>query len=272
MQIGSIRIDGVRDGEIRMDPTFVYPTRTMDDWQPYLHHLDGGEYVNSIGGYLVRTGSAVILADVGVGVDPPAPFTGGDFLDELAALGVAPADVTHVVFTHLHFDHIGWAVKDDRRVFEQAKYFSHEADWSYFFSDHYRGVRIEREQDRPSTQLAPLADSVNRWDGNQLELVPGVVLRHAPGHTPGSTIVELVSDGERGLLLGDLAHNPVELIDSSWPGVADCGHDEARSSAARVADDLIATGTPFALAHSPGFRWARLVEGHDGRRDVVPVQ
>lgn len=271
MQVGTIRIDGVRDGEIRMDPTFVYPSRTMDDWEPHLRHLDGGVYVNTIGGYLVRTGTAVVLVDVGVGVDPPAPFTGGDFLDELAALGVSPTDVTHVVFTHLHFDHIGWAVQDGRPVFEHAEHVVHDADWSYFFSDRYQQVRIERPQDRPSTQLAPLADTVRRWDGERLDLVPGVVLHHTPGHTPGSAIVELVSQGERGLLLGDLAHNPVELIDPSWPGIADCEHAEARTSALRVADDLVATGTPFAMAHSPGHRWSRLVEDGSGRRDVVPV-
>ena len=36
----------------------------------------------------------------------------GTMLASLVAAGVEPAEVTDVVFTHLHFDHIGWASAD----------------------------------------------------------------------------------------------------------------------------------------------------------------
>lgn len=268
LKIGTVTIDSVHDSDLRMDPTFVYPSKSMEDWQPYLHLLDDGEYVNTIGGFLVRDGDLAVLVDVGVGPNPPAPFTSGDFMDSLAALGVNPQDITHVVFTHLHFDHIGWAVTDGQPTFPNAEYIAHADDWEYFFSTRYRPVRIERPQDRPSTQLAPIADQVKRWSGPELRLSPNLRLEHAPGHTPGECVLEINSNGERGLLLGDVAHHAIELIVDGWPGVADCSHDEARRSAARIAADLVATGTPFALAHFPGLVWATLSADANGQRTI----
>jgi glyoxylase-like metal-dependent hydrolase (beta-lactamase superfamily II) len=59
------------------------------------------------GGYLLRAGDRVVLIDAGLGEYEDEQWHGGQFLDSLRGLGVAPAEVTDVVFTHLHWDHFG---------------------------------------------------------------------------------------------------------------------------------------------------------------------
>jgi len=59
-------------------------------------------------------------------------FQGGAMLNNLAALGVQPEQVTDVIFTHLHFDHVGWASADGVRVFPNAVYRCDARDWEHF--------------------------------------------------------------------------------------------------------------------------------------------
>ena len=122
MQVGEIRVDAVIDGIARAVPSEAYrwgvgegSGRGLDDadWEPHRQFLaDDGMLEMAMGGFLVRTGERIVLVDAGIGVFNRGVFTGGAMLDNLQALGVGPDDVTDVVFTHLHFDHTGWATVD----------------------------------------------------------------------------------------------------------------------------------------------------------------
>ncbi len=68
------------------------------------------------GGFLIRPpGDRLVLVDAGIGarsgemMSGNGHFHGGELLNSLGALGVRADDITDVVFTHLHFDHVGWA-------------------------------------------------------------------------------------------------------------------------------------------------------------------
>lgn len=52
-------------------------------------------------------------------------------------------------------------------------------------------------------------------------LLPGIDARLAPGHTPGSVILVLSSGQSRRILLGDVVHCPVELVDDEWGSLGD---------------------------------------------------
>ncbi|MET9084869.1 MBL fold metallo-hydrolase [Streptomyces sp. NPDC004237] len=268
MKIGTITIDGLIDGDFRIDPATAYPAVAAERWAPYRDFLDAAGRVEfTVGGFLVRDGRNNILVDLGVGPEPPEPYTGGALLDALRGKGLEAGDIDHVVFTHLHYDHTGWVTRNGSATFENAIHHVHEADWVHFYSADYPGLRMEREHDLPLVRFAPVADRVRLWT-DAAEIAPAVRLRHVPGHTPGTTVVEIVSGGERGLLIGDVAHSPVELLEDGWPGVGDVDGAAARRSAAAVAAELVAEGVPFALAHMPGLSWTRL-ESVDGLRRLV---
>jgi glyoxylase-like metal-dependent hydrolase (beta-lactamase superfamily II) len=265
MRIGRLRIDPVHDGRLVLSPEFQYRDSVAPErWSRHRSHLDGdGKVVNEVGGYLVRgLGDRVVLVDCGIGPSPQPPWRGGGLPASLARLSIDPSEVTDVVFTHLHFDHIGWTGS-----FDQARFHAHRADWAHFFTPDYEPVRTEGQSDVPYVRLGPVADRVSLWDSDG-ELFPGLLIRCAPGHTPGSSIVELRCDGERGWLIGDVAHNPVELLEDDWPGVADHDPAMARATATSVARQLVDTRVPFAAAHFAQMQWGRLARVN-GRRQWV---
>ncbi|MBV9254397.1 MAG: MBL fold metallo-hydrolase, partial [Actinobacteria bacterium] len=130
MDVGELRIDQVMDGTALLPPTAAYldgvdaiggKGASEDDWTPHRDLLrDDGQLEMALGGFLVRHGDTVALVDTGVGLIDAPPFKGGMFIDNLATFGVTPADVTDVVFTHLHFDHVGWATSKGAVVFPNA--------------------------------------------------------------------------------------------------------------------------------------------------------
>src|SRR5205807_5007447 len=203
------------------------------------------------------TGDRVVLVDAGVGTIDNGQYAGGGFLDSLRALGVTAEDVTDVVFTHLHFDHVGWATRKGEIVFPNATYRVHAADWAYF---------VEAPDAPPGAvrKLTPLEPRLETFDSDPV-IVPGLSARHTPGHTPGSTVF-IVADGERrALLLGDVVHSVVELGERDWEAVFDVDPIAARAVRNAIADEVADTPDIVVGAHFPGLRFGRVVTTAGGR-------
>jgi glyoxylase-like metal-dependent hydrolase (beta-lactamase superfamily II) len=273
--IGDLEVVPIFDGYSREDPTHFYavhpdaPPQRGDaraDWEPYADFLDGdGRLEHGLGGFLVRTGDHVVLIDTGVGpqqIGPYGPYgrviAGGELPDRLRAVGVDPAEVTDVVLTHLHPDHYGWATADDASLFAHATFRCHALDWEHFV------VRPGAGASTFFAALGALEGRLETWDHDG-PLLPGIDTRLAPGHTPGSTILVLSSGAARGVLLGDVVHCPVELVDDEWASLGDVDPALARRTKVALAQELEGTTTPVVGAHFPGMRFGRLLPG-EGRR------
>jgi glyoxylase-like metal-dependent hydrolase (beta-lactamase superfamily II) len=266
-----------------------------------------GMLESTVGGFVVRTGDRIVLVDAGAGqpfvdgytapvidVDDPddpiaevyrsrgltddairriaAMFAGveldqGHLPQSLAAIGVRPDDVTDLVITHLHFDHIGWATAHDAPYFPNATIRCAAADLDYFLdrADEEATTSLIFHAPTAAQRLAPVLDRIETWDADRA-LMPGIDVRLAPGHTPGSTVV-VVSDGQaRALLLGDIVHCPLELMDDDFNLLVD--HDQELANRVReaYARELEGTDVPVAAAHFPGLRFGRLLPGEATRR------
>lgn len=266
-RIGRFRVEPLIDGDIVTEPSFAYPSIAEERWAPHRELLTfDGRVLHTVGAFLVRVDTHTILIDNGVGPDPLPPFTGGGLLGALARCGVNPSDLTVMLFTHLHFDHIGWTTRDGAVVFDNARHVANREDWDFFFSGRYQRVPLERPEDLPMRRLAPLTDRIELWSADDTEIVPGVAVRLAVGHTPGHAVVEIASEGERGLLIGDLAHHPVELLEDDWCGVGDVDAEQARRSAMRFVTEILEAELPFAAPHFPGLAWGRLERTGGARR------
>ena len=186
----------------------------------------------------------------------------GDLPDSLAALGVRADDVTDVIFTHLHFDHIGWASADGAPFFPNATYRCAAADLDYFLAgpDEEQFTSALFYAATARERLAPVLDRIETWAADRA-LLPGIDVRLAPGHTPGSSVIVLSDGNERALLLGDMVHCPLELMDDDFNLLAD--HDQELANRVReaYARELEGTGTLAAAAHFPGLRFGRLLPG-----------
>jgi glyoxylase-like metal-dependent hydrolase (beta-lactamase superfamily II) len=267
MQIGALEVLSVFDGSVKVPATGAYQTGPDGlkggdeaDWAPHRDLLDDGKVEFVFGGFLVRgADDRVLLVDGGVGAtpDPQYQLGGGQLLANLASVGVGPEDVTDVLFTHLHFDHIGWASTDGVATFPNATYRCDRRDW-----DHFVG-----RDDFATARLTPVEDRFEPWDGDA-SMAPGVDVRLCAGHTPGSALVVLSSGDQRALLLGDVVHCAVELLDDEWAGVADVDPAMAQRARNALARELEGTNVPVAAAHFPGLKFGRVLAGQ-GRRQWV---
>jgi glyoxylase-like metal-dependent hydrolase (beta-lactamase superfamily II) len=227
---------------------------------------------STLGGFVVRSGDRLALVDAGAGAAVPERpaklhIEQGALPNSLAALGVDPGEVTDVVLTHLHFDHIGWVTDGGRPVFPNAVVRCARADLDYFLAGPEEEVYVAELYGAASARerLGPVLDRVEPWDGDA-PIAPGIDVRLAAGHTPGSSVVVLADGQARALLLGDMIHCPLELQDDGFDLLVD--HDPALAQEVRraYARELEGTDVLASAAHFPGLRFGRLLPGEAERR------
>jgi glyoxylase-like metal-dependent hydrolase (beta-lactamase superfamily II) len=162
---------------------------------------------------LIRTGKQNVLIDTGLGwgLDHKSKYTDtSNLLTNLDIFGLTPADITHVVLSHLHFDHAaGSTFVDDststQATMPNANYFIQKKEWYYALAQveqkkNTRGAGYELDE------LYKLAaeDKLVMITDTYFELIPGIELIRTGGHTPGHQIVKIQDSGETAYFLGDL--------------------------------------------------------------------
>src|SRR5260370_10897613 len=221
MRIGSMVLSGLVDGQMRLPADAIYPRVAASEWSRHQGLLADGAVVRlPFGGFLVRGPSErTVLIDSGAGPRLDLPSALGQVVSygllprQLASLGVAPADITNVVLSHLHHADVGWASLDDGPFCPNATYWCDELDWRHFMEN--------ADDKRVVSALEPVHDQVERWS-RDFVLLPGIELWYSPGHTPGSACVVLTAGDQMMALIGDVAHSPIELlVDVPGPGDLD---------------------------------------------------
>ncbi len=188
----------------------------------------------------------------------------GQLLHSLTGLGVQPEDITDVVLSHLHFDHIGWLSHDGAPTFANATIRAERRDLAHFRQAGQAiddGVYQAAWNVRSTAEvLAPVIDRIEPFDGDSA-IAPGFDAMFTPGHTPGHSIFVL-SDGQaRGMLLGDMVHCPLQLTDRDFSVMADIDAALAEQQRERVYREIVGENLPVAAAHFPGLRFGRVLEG-----------
>ena len=258
MKVGGLEVVPVLDGTSLEPLDDVVLHTDHAEWDCSAQPLDGeGRMAMDIGGFLVRTGDRTILIDAGMGTINDGRRQGGRLPDSLRRHGVDFADVTDVIFTHLHFDHVGWATQKGKVMFPNATYRVHQADWEHF-------VLSPDAQPGAIRKLTPIEGQLETFE-SEVELAPGLLARPAPGHSPGHTTFVVADQGERALVLGDVVHVLPELTDPEWHFVHDVDPETALEVRDRIVNEVAQTGDPIAASHFPGLRFGR-IETAGGRR------
>lgn len=263
MRIGDLSLHPVSDGTFVARPGYFGPDAAGDP-RPDVFDRHGAAWL-PIGCFLVRTGDRVVLVDAGLGPEVQEGATmllvGGQLPTGLRALGVAPAEVTDVVCTHLHADHVGWLFDlGARPVFDRATIWFGAADHPHFVTGPGEmAPHIGRGLTDPAHagRLRPV--------DRETAIAPGVTALPAPGHTPGHLCLVLSSGDERVLLLGDAVTCPVQLDEPTWGSIGDVDPALARRTRERLWRELEGGGTVGVGSHFPELRAGRVLPG-TGRR------
>ena len=115
--------------------------------------------------------------------------------------------------------------------------------------------------------MKPVANRMETWS-TDTAVLPGINVRHAPGHTPGSAILVISGGTERAVLMGDAVHCPAELLEEEWNGLGDVDPELARATRNAAAREFEGPGTLMSAAHFPGLAFGRLLMGEGRRRWV----
>jgi glyoxylase-like metal-dependent hydrolase (beta-lactamase superfamily II) len=200
--------------------------------------------------FVLRHPTKLIMVDAGAG-PRNRPLcqelqTEGNLLGSLRSARIRPEDVSDVVITHFHDDHVGWLTlpqpADQRITFPNAVYHLHPADLAVAETrQDERGRHYWHEVFAPLTASGRL-----NLNPDSQTLASGIELVNAPGHTPGHRIVKVSADDHELLIVGDLLHFSYQLQDPTLPSPFDT--DPVRAAPARVA---ILQSAPHALVASP---------------------
>src|SRR5262245_59086652 len=135
-RVGNAEIISLLDMSAAFPLSVTFPQIEADRWAPYIELYPGavvdGMLHTNFQPFVIRSAGQTILVDMGAGPGPHEGLGGasGQLRDEMRKNGLDPNDVTTVIFTHLHFDHIGWAVVDGKPFCPRARYLAPEADWA----------------------------------------------------------------------------------------------------------------------------------------------
>jgi glyoxylase-like metal-dependent hydrolase (beta-lactamase superfamily II) len=245
--LGDFELIFCSDGTFLLDGGAMFGVVPKTLWQKRMAADADNRVLLGLNTLVVRTGSAVVVIETGLGNKLNQKLR--EFLKNeerlplsFKAAGISKVDVTHVINTHLHFDHCGWntILHDDGTVtptFPNARYFCAAGELAH--------GRLQLERDRVS-YLAPNYDPLiasgqltltdlggaggftsddARLRGREnlppvtiqtsAEIVPGIWVETLPGHTPDVLGVHVESGGEHACYVSDLIPTHHHL-DPTW--------------------------------------------------------
>ncbi|MFC6638652.1 MBL fold metallo-hydrolase [Sulfitobacter sp. JBTF-M27] len=272
MSIGSTTLTTVSDGNLVLPGSFIFEPMPKDELAPILTEFDlsNERLTPECNLTLYRDGTNTVLFDAGSG--PDFMPTAGVLLDSLDALDLTPEDITHVVFTHAHPDHI-WGLLDDfdDPLFTEATHMMGRAEWDYWWNpetvntigDARAAFAVGAKR-----RMEAIKDQVVFFDAGQ-EVLPGVAAVASYGHTPGHMSFEVRSGSDAALVIGDaIGNHHVAFRKPAWHSGSDQDLDMAAATRKVLFDRIMADQLQIIGFHLPNGGIGRVEAADEGYRFV----
>lgn len=272
MALGNAQIDVLSDGHLQLPVNFLFGDMPQDPLMAILekYNMPQDMLTPDCNLTLVRDGERTILFDVGAG--PNFQPSSGQLADALDALELDPSDVTHVVFTHAHPDHL-WGLFDDfdELVFPEAEYMIGAVEFDYWMNPETINTIGDARQAFAAgakRNLEAIEDRLTQFKMEE-EVLPGVFAHPSIGHTPGHTSFEVRNGRESVMIIGDaIGNHHVAFEQPEWQAGSDQDQALGVQSRLRLLDQMATDKMRLIGFHMPypGIGYA---EKHDGRYRYV---
>ncbi|MEJ2009451.1 MAG: MBL fold metallo-hydrolase [Acidobacteriota bacterium] len=256
--VGAIQCIAVSDGSFSYPPALFFSNVPQQRFEEELrsHGLPTDEVVSTYTCLLVSTGKKKVLIDTGAG--QMAPST-GELPANMEKAGVRANEIDAVVLTHGHPDHIGGAVDaEGKPAFPNARYVMWKEEWEFWTSEapDLSAMRIPAEiktgliLGTARRCLPPLRRQIELVE-KESEIVPGIRVLPAPGHTPGHVAVAISSGRDSVLHIADAVLHPILLEQPTWRTAFDLVQDRAAETRKRLLDRAAIDQTKVMAYHFP---------------------
>lgn len=171
---------------------------------------------------LICAGEHRVLVDSGAGA---LGADTGRLLESLHAAEVEAKAIDYVILTHGHPDHLGGNVDAQGSVvFPEAQWIMSSIEWDFWMEGEAERVLPEHGRDvllgAAHRNLSAIRERIELVPGEK-EILPGIRILPAPGHTPGHLVVAVSSAGEELLCLVDLVLHPIHVQEPGWFAAVD---------------------------------------------------
>lgn len=255
-RVGDIKVYPLREFDAFPIPQIFFPQidedpPPADAWYLQEPHWHEGRPRLNQQSHLLDTPDGFVLIDA-AGGNGKVRGGGGPlhnqrrrWVEQLGLLGIGPQDISLLLFTHLHPDHVGFATElaEDgswRATFPEARYVLAKPEWDHWTSresvDHLASFGADFISDtiRPLGPLGVLdLVAADARITDSIRFVP------AFGHTPGNVSIEVSSTGRTALFIGDLIHNAIQFARPHW-STAKCLDGPAAAAVRRATLERLA--------------------------------
>ena len=259
LKVGDIDVLVVSDGVLPLPTQMLGHNVSAAERAPWFKEMylppDALDWALNV--MVVRSGDRNILIDAGLGMDPDLNLPrAGQLIRRLGASGINLGEITDVVITHLHMDHIGGLLVDGVKEQLHPELRIHVAAAEVDFWKAPDFTRTNMPPGFPDALratathfLAEYGSYVRTFDEVH-EIAPGVTAHRTGGHTPGHSVVRLNSNGDALTFAGD-AIFAVGFEQPNWHNGFE--HDPEGAAQVRITllNELAGTGEMLVATHLP---------------------
>jgi glyoxylase-like metal-dependent hydrolase (beta-lactamase superfamily II) len=276
--LGAIEMHILNDGIFRLDGGSVFGRVPRTLWEKVVAPDHFNRIPAALNSILLHAGGKLVLLETGYGdklstkeqeifglIRPQ-----GTLLDQLAILGIRPADIAIVINTHLHGDHAGWNTRrppdgsagEAVPTFPNARYIVQRKEWE----DAAHPDELTAPG-YPPANFAPLQSrGVLDLVEGEVRFLPEIRLVPTPGHTAGHQSIWLESGGAAALFTGDAAIHASHLERINWVGAVDNFPITSVATKRRLVEEIMGRRASVVVTHHPFPGLGVLVQPEGERR------
>ena len=244
------------DGHLTRPTNFFFPdSLEAEDVKNFRsdHGMQNDQLKRDCNITLLNTADRTVLFDVGAGANFMS--TTGKLTDRLAEAGVDVGDVTDVVLTHAHPDHLWGLVDDfDELAFPNAQFHVSQSEWDYWRDDNTLDTTPENRKFfvvGAQNRFAYIEDQVRLFQFGE-EIVPGVEAVDTRGHTPGHAAFLCQYGSASVMVVGDaIAHQALSFRKPDWPFGPDQDQEQGRVTRMKLLARLASENLAMLGFHLP---------------------
>ena len=267
-KVGAFQCINIDDKTETAPASRFFPTIVDDELNLILRENDyPNELPVSTNCLLIDTGEKRVLIDTGYGIETTL---GGQLLNYLDHNDISPDTIDVVALTHAHLDHYGaMTLANGDKVFPNAEYIMWRDEWDHYTSEDHLAV----EKERAEGQLAfiqkyflSIKDHLRFVSADNTEIIPGINAIYAPGHTRHHIAVQVESNNESLLLIGDAMIHPLHFNYTDWHWAFEYDGEQLKQTRKMLTEIALDTNALIHAYHFPAPGLGRISK--DGDRIV----